>query len=174
MSSLPSIPHRNNVCGSCGSSNVDLRRKRASNALIMIAYQCLECGRSASPWLKRSAVPRPIDSLPEWDESILERHREQQRLHWAQHMDGVRAKAKEQDDEWWAWYSQYLLTPKWRAKRALVMQRAGGWCEGCRKEEANQVHHLSYAHVGDEFLWELVAICDACHDRIHHAHGTEP
>ena len=39
-------------------------------------------------------------------------------------------------------------------------------CEGCGVRRAAQVHHLTYEHVGDELLFELVAVCGQCHDRI--------
>jgi 5-methylcytosine-specific restriction endonuclease McrA len=68
---------------------------------------------------------------------------------------------------WWAWYDDYLATDAWRHKRRLVMQRANGLCEGCRERPAAQVHHLTYANVGNEFLFELVALCGACHERVH-------
>ena len=35
---------------------------------------------------------------------------------------------------------------------------------------ATQAHHLTYEHMGDEFLWELKAVCRPCHERWH---GTE-
>jgi 5-methylcytosine-specific restriction endonuclease McrA len=49
----------------------------------------------------------------------------------------------------------------------LVLQRANGHCEGCGQRKAVQVHHLTYEHVGQEFLWELRAVCSECHDRLH-------
>lgn len=52
------------------------------------------------------------------------------------------------------------------------MQRAAHVCEGCRTARATEVHHLTYEHCGDEFLWELVAICRSCHERYHG--GKEP
>jgi len=67
----------------------------------------------------------------------------------------------------WRWYSDYLDTDTWRVRRRLVLERAGGLCEGCRKEPATQVHHLTYDHVEHEFLWELVAVCRECHERFH-------
>lgn len=39
-------------------------------------------------------------------------------------------------------------------------------CEGCGKARATQVHHKTYRNLGDEFLFELVALCDACHKRL--------
>lgn len=57
------------------------------------------------------------------------------------------------------------------AKRARVLLRAGRKCEGCG-EEATQVHHLTYEHVFEEFLFELIAVCRGCHERLHD-HGED-
>lgn len=64
-------------------------------------------------------------------------------------------------------YTDYLNSAEWTARREKVMQRAGGICEGCRQRPATEVHHLSYEHVTQEFLFELVAICGDCHARWH-------
>jgi hypothetical protein len=29
------------------------------------------------------------------------------------------------------------------------------------------VHHVTYKNMGNEFLWELRAICAVCHERVH-------
>lgn len=63
-------------------------------------------------------------------------------------------------------YAAYLRTDQWQSLRKRVMARAGGRCEGCGMVEAAEVHHLTYAHRGNEFLFELVALCEACHLRI--------
>ncbi len=73
----------------------------------------------------------------------------------------------DENEKWWAWYSEYLRTPKWKAIRQRVLVRAGGLCEGCGHEKATQVHHVTYKNAGNEFLWELRAICDGCHERCH-------
>ena len=73
----------------------------------------------------------------------------------------------ERDREWRVWYDRYLESPAWAERRRLVLERAGGKCEGCRKRLATQVHHLTYEHVGNELLFELVAVCRDCHERIH-------
>jgi hypothetical protein len=69
--------------------------------------------------------------------------------------------------DWWAWYNEYLNTDVWKARRRKVMDRCRGLCEGCREHPVTQVHHLTYAHVGDELLYELVGLCDACHEKAH-------
>ena len=56
---------------------------------------------------------------------------------------------------------------KWRIW--LDALRDDGKCKailsGCLRS-ANQVHHLSYQHVGNEPLFELISVCSACHDKI--------
>lgn len=69
--------------------------------------------------------------------------------------------------DWWVWYGDYLKSTDWACRRGRVMARANGICEGCRDAMASQVHHLTYKHVGNEFLFELVAVCEECHERLH-------
>lgn len=64
-------------------------------------------------------------------------------------------------------YAAYLETPAWKSRAGLVRKRAKGICEGCGMSRARDVHHLTYAHVGHEFLFELVALCGTCHERWH-------
>lgn len=69
--------------------------------------------------------------------------------------------------DWKLWYAGYLRSDEWRARRALVLERAGGVCEDCGQAEPEVVHHLTYARVGREPLEDLVAICCPCHDLRH-------
>lgn len=64
-------------------------------------------------------------------------------------------------------YAEYLNSPEWAEKRAAVMDRYDGVCEGCRKRTATDVHHLTYRNVRREFLFELVGLCRECHARWH-------
>ena len=73
------------------------------------------------------------------------------------------------DREWGQRYASHMKSPKWSAIRALVLKRAGGMCEGCGTARASEVHHMSYENMGDEFLWELRAVCRPCHERWHDA-----
>ena len=67
---------------------------------------------------------------------------------------------------WWRWYDEYLRSQSWQHKRRLVLLRAGGICEGCGQEPASEAHHLTYARVGKEMLFDLVAVCSRCHQQI--------
>jgi hypothetical protein len=73
--------------------------------------------------------------------------------------------------DWESRYAAYRRTPRWQKKRSLVLRRANGICEGCAEAPAEVIHHLSYDHMGDELLFELVALCHWCHERAHPEHN---
>lgn len=64
-------------------------------------------------------------------------------------------------------YRKYMESGEWQNRRAKVLKRCAGICEGCGDRAATEVHHLSYAHFMEEFLFELVGLCHECHERWH-------
>lgn len=64
-------------------------------------------------------------------------------------------------------YSEYLDSDHWEMMRRKVMRRADNICEGCLSQTAEHVHHKTYKHLGAEFAFELLALCEECHDRFH-------
>ena len=64
-------------------------------------------------------------------------------------------------------YEGYLLSPEWKRLRELVLIRDKGICQICGTK-AMQVHHLTYQHIGNEFDFELVALCISCHYNHYH------
>jgi hypothetical protein len=54
-------------------------------------------------------------------------------------------------------------------RRALRLVFDGNACKarlpGCTKN-ATEVHHLSYRHIGNEPLFDLVSVCGPCHRAI--------
>lgn len=125
-----------------------------------LRYQCCDCGMLFSNDLSRSMAR---SDTPNVDKLAL--------LEYSQKRRGVREDLRAESlsalKEKRALHAEYLLTDGWKARRKLVMERAGWVCEGCRINRATQVHHLTYDNWGSEFLWELVAICGECHGRVH-------
>lgn len=70
-------------------------------------------------------------------------------------------------------YNEDLQSPRWRDLAARVLRRAGHTCEGCIDAPAREVHHLTYAHRGNEFAFELRALCRECHQRWHESEVAE-
>jgi 5-methylcytosine-specific restriction endonuclease McrA len=66
-------------------------------------------------------------------------------------------------------HSAYLASPQWHERRDAVLARDRGRCQARLEvctSGAQQVHHLSYRHWRNEPLFELIAVCSACHDEI--------
>lgn len=147
---------------------MEVRRRTIGNGTLTLWRQCSQCGKAPNAVKKAGYTDEEVAALPEFDEDLGRRH-------WSARSERIRALTERRqaeyqaraDAEWWAWYDNYLRSPEWREKRKRVLRRANGECEGCGDNYAVQVHHLTYEHVGDEFLWELRAVCPACHERVH-------
>lgn len=142
-------------CSGCDGTDFELRRRTLGNGSIQFVHQCTCCGRAVSNPVPRASI-RNVASLPAWDDSLAGRFEHRR----AARRDADRA-------EWFREHNAYLKSQAWRARRTAVLARAKGICEGCAGAVATQVHHLTYEHWKNEFLWELVAICEDCHERIH-------
>lgn len=64
-------------------------------------------------------------------------------------------------------FKQYYKSDNWIRKRDQVLRRDNWKCQHCLDRPAEQVHHLTYDHFKNEFLFELSSICLECHCREH-------
>lgn len=159
----------------CAHEKIELRRKICTNGSPMWGHQCTECGRLIGDWVKSTdpAVVKGGPSIPDWDDLRSEQYWAERRARGRfsdKHGDNHQARLEDERRQWWRDYSEYLKSPEWKSKRARVMRRASGYCEGCLIEYATEVHHLTYKHVKNEFCFELVALCHFCHERVHGEH----
>lgn len=141
----------------CDCPKKELRRRRLSNGVLVVASQCIRCGRSHGNVSKKG---RDLSALPAWDDSLGERWWNEYRQHW-------QSQREAKNHSWWEKYESHMRSEKWQDLRRRVLKRAGGICEGCGERKAVQVHHLTYERLGDEMLFDLVAVCLACHEKIH-------
>lgn len=64
-------------------------------------------------------------------------------------------------------YEYYMRSDDWRAKRTERLEMDGYTCQVCGRTDAPlQVHHRSYANLGNESLDELITVCKPCHSII--------
>ena len=131
------------------------------------------CGADRAVCVRRCAVPgKPLRKSEHpnpcpFDEVLLtERETSALRAKWnaaAKYLElRDRGQLKFQRE-----YNDYLLSPEWKRRRKLVIERCSGLCEGCMERRAQEVHHFTYKNFGNEFLFELVALCEPCHSRSH-------
>lgn len=157
---------------SCCDSEPTLVRRAITGGTIVICYQCRQCGRQSGGAIARSSVAG-WESLPEFDPRIADDAWAQARARFA---DAERAEALRREERLRK-YADYINSAEWSRKRSRVMMRARQgaafpMCEGCGDRPATEVHHLTYQNLGEEFLWELAAVCDHCHERLHHTNAA--
>ena len=64
-------------------------------------------------------------------------------------------------------YHQYLKSEKWKNKREKKLKQAEYHCQICYSPRMLQVHHRTYARIGNEKLSDLVVLCKGCHNLFH-------
>jgi hypothetical protein len=126
----------------------------------MCFVQCLSCGKSMG-----NAKTPPV-CIPWFDEQLKASGDAARESYYARRSSEFRSAAIERDAKWWTKYNTYLASPEWRRKRDAVLKRDDGVCQACTVRQAGQVHHLTYKHVFDEPLFDLVAVCYQCHEKI--------
>jgi len=142
----------------CDHPTTEIRKRTHSNGSIHFVIQCLRCGAALSA-VKKTSVENH-DVISAFDETLQDDFTAQAR-------EVYQEQRTDERDEWFAHYNEYLKSPAWAQKRIEVLRRDQHICQGCRKHKATIAHHLSYAHVGNEFLFELTSLCPTCHKRIH-------
>jgi len=146
--------------GSCQHLATRMVWSTFRNGTRHVRAQCKGCGKLIGGAQPRLAAPPDAP-----DEDVTLRERSQQANLEALRRVYLRHRVLQAERR--AAHESYLKSPTWRAKRAKVMARAQGLCEGCREATAREVHHLTYEHWGAELLFELVALCEDCHERCH-------
>ena len=69
-------------------------------------------------------------------------------------------------------YVDYIHSDKWRQKREdYISIKKPTSCGSCRRpfQHHFNLHHLSYKHLGDEPLTDLIMLCPKCHERLHNS-----
>ena len=149
----------------CEHNNKEIRRFIMSNGLPMYKYQCLECGaKVGQPIKKEIAIKLTNGNIRNFDEKLYKIGENRIREYFTE----LNIERMEEKDEFTRWYyDEYLKSDEWRERRKLVLERANHICEGCLVSPASVVHHTNYDNVGDEVLFDLVALCHDCHRKIH-------
>lgn len=64
-------------------------------------------------------------------------------------------------------YEAYINSPEWKTLRLKILERDNFICQICGSA-AEEVHHLTYKHLGHEFYFELISLCEKCHQTEYH------
>lgn len=141
----------------CKHTRSEVRKRKQINGVMICVKQCLDC------YANLGAVPKSnyeLDLLEWFDGASQENY-------WQQLRDKLKQDQQTARQEYTDDYHAYLQTEQWHLLRDKVMKRDGGICQGCLDCIATDVHHKTYAHIKNEFCFELIALCHACHKRFH-------
>lgn len=153
----------------CEHQTTRLTRYCQSNQVWVARLQCETCGHGVKN-VHKATVPN-FAALPEYDSALRQRWLDRANSSYTEKLAAYEAALAKHNIDWWAWYDRYLASPEWARKRAAALGRDRGLCCGCGVKPATQVHHLTYARVGREMLFDLVSVCDVCHDIVHAERG---
>ena len=64
-------------------------------------------------------------------------------------------------------YNTYLHSDAWKQKRQEAFTHHGKHCELCNATTYLQVHHLTYEHIYNELMEDLMVLCRTCHKKVH-------
>lgn len=146
----------------CKNHNFVYAKQQKSNGDWMLKMQCFECGQHSGKTYKFELIggKNNLISVPIFDEEKL------RQFYDGQIMERNKIYQSELDEKRKEYYA-YLQTDKWRNKRGKVLSRDNNTCQACLTNKASDVHHLTYKHIYNEPLFDLVAICRPCHEKIH-------
>ena len=150
----------------CDHQKTKLRLREIAGGRTVNDYQCLVCGHKVGDSVKKN----PEITEP-WDTALVEQVQEARRQE-------AEIQRQVKDDEWRqrikSYRADYLQSPEWRELRKRALERDNYICQGCRLAPATICHHLTYNHIMDELLWELISVCKSCHNKCHPEKGEVP
>lgn len=65
----------------------------------------------------------------------------------------------------------YIQSAAWQLKRQQILKRDNHKCVVCFSKDRLEIHHISYRHLGNEPLKDLVTVCRTCHQNTHDRSG---
>jgi len=142
---------------------IDSITQKRNYRFYHVWVQCMRCGMKLA--VMKKADIKETAKLPEFNYALREKvqnDRFESTLR-APRMSEYYEEGESYKDR----YLRYMNSPAWAKKRGMVLKRANHVCEGCASDVAVQVHHLTYARIEKEMLFDLVALCRRCHERIH-------
>ena len=154
----------------CNHENTDFYYIVKSNKEYAYMELCSLCGErkdKSKTWIKASAIPTDATIIKYTDE-IKKAFSDKKNIIISE-INKIKY-AIDMSVKYQA-YLKYLESPEWDEKRRMRLyfnkNNFLGKCEICGKNEATQIHHMTYSRLYNEWVFDLAALCSTCHKRIH-------
>ncbi|SEQ08941.1 HNH endonuclease [Flavobacterium urocaniciphilum] len=159
-----SIPKDNQNC--CYSPEILPVRINMRGGGFQIRQQCNNCGHSFGLALKKSDFD--LNKIKLRDEHKAEQFHKMAAIEYAEFkvkFDTFKNENYTFENQF-PGYNEYLKSETWQFKRKSVLKRDNFICQSCLANKATQIHHLTYKHVFNEPLFDLISVCFRCHEII--------
>lgn len=70
-------------------------------------------------------------------------------------------------------YKKYIQSDAWRIRCEMFYRTHHKICAACGNDRTIHLHHMTYAHLGEEHDADLVPLCRNCHDEYHEQNGVQ-
>lgn len=160
------------ICGvpNCEKHNPTFVRWADVSNRLHLKMQCTNCGDLESKTYKKTIV-KDFNQLPLFNKELYDK---KQKIDWDKYREvffrynkkSYQNKKKVELESFLKEHSEYLLTSQWKEKRLLVLNRDNYICQSCLIKKATEVHHKSYKYWKNEPLFDLISVCNECHNDI--------
>lgn len=155
----------------CSHVKCEIRYQVYSNGTRHYFKQCLECGQQVGSAIAHDRILQK-DQIKPFDEGLEQEYQDARDRRYRELRDQQQQAWLEKRSERQKEYHEYLKSTQWQEKSRAVLQRDGYTCQACLHRRATQAHHRTYDHIYNEPLFDLVAICPTCHERLHQNNGA--
>lgn len=152
----------------CNNPDQIFVKHQIRGGTFQLKKQCQNCGLMPSNAFKQEGKDintYPLSDVRLRDEVLLFRRSE--RLDKEIEVKRIEHSGFERNIDYLAskykGYPEYLRSDDWKIKRKLVLKRDKNICQSCLAAKASEVHHVTYKHIFNEPLFDLVSVCTPCH-----------
>lgn len=154
----------------CENHKLEYVKFKNSCGSLHLKKQCFQCGQLEGRYYAKKEVLN-FNNLPDADLILAEKfenidYEKVNNIYKRYEEKRKKIKKEKSLNEFLEQHTEYLKTIEWKKKRNLVLNRDNYICQSCLECEATQVHHKSYRYWKNEPLFELISVCDKCHDSI--------
>ena len=149
--------------GECQHKKLQKVLRTVKGGSKQLVKQCLDCGTQIGSAFSQKNLP---EEPGVWNGDLARKYDTQRKATLQSIREKHFEKQQRVSGNFSQLYYEHMKSEKWLQMRVKIFRRANNICEGCLEKPARDVHHLSYAHLSDELMFELVALCRECHVKV--------
>ena len=155
----------------CINEQLIFVRYKIANDTIQLRKGCLNCKQIQPKSYKKAEYLSEFNSAPILTSEVNRQRSDKKSKEWSMIHELSKRIKKEIIEEisiqYRQQYEEHLQSEYWHRIRKKVLLRDDFLCQGCLENQATQVHHTTYSHLGNELAFQLISLCASCHSKVH-------